>query len=231
MQSSNRFPLYFIKDLKIYTLVDEEDIPSIIDYFQCYNIADIDNVSFDKEKKHLSIKVKEYYKNNISQKFYEDIQYFGFHKILRSNCYKVWYIEFDASTYPSNLHLDIKEIKTEEDYSQTELQESREVLNSADEEFEEDNVHENNENNENNEDNVDVKDYDSVALKFNNMVTRYKNKYKGNTNRKSSNSDENITLEDLLVKKNKNYMKNDKRKSYKNVWSRRLRQKLNSGLN
>lgn len=223
MQSSNRFPLYFIKDLKIYTLVDEEDIPYIIDYFQCYNIADIDNVNFDKEKKHLSIKLKEYYKNNISQKFYEDIQYFGFHKILRSNCYKVWYIEFDASTYPSNLHLDIKEVKTEEDYSQTELQESREVLNSADEEFEEDN--------ENCDDSQDVNKYDSVVLKFNNMVTRYKNKSRGNTNRKSSNSDENITLEDVLVKKNKNYMKNNKRKSYKNVWTRRLRQKLNSGLN
>ena len=58
MQSSNRFPLYFIKDLKIYTLVDEEDIPSIIDYFQCYNIADIDNVSFDKEKNIFQLRLR-----------------------------------------------------------------------------------------------------------------------------------------------------------------------------
>ena len=33
-------------------------------------------------------------------------------------------------------------------------------------------------------------------------------------------------LTEIIVKKNKNYLKNNKRKEYKNVWSRRLRQKL-----
>tara|TARA_B100000035_G_C20963696_1_gene537739 strand:- start:643 stop:1200 length:558 start_codon:yes stop_codon:yes gene_type:complete len=51
------------------------------------------------------------------------------------------------------------------------------------------------------------------------IKTRSKTKRKINLN-------EDNTQNEFLIKKNKNYLKNNKRKEFKNVWSRRLRQKL-----
>ena len=47
------------------------------------------------------------------------------------------------------------------------------------------------------------------------------------TNKNSESNDKNVVnLSDQLVKKNKNYLKNNKTKSFKNEWSRRLRRKI-----
>ena len=34
------------------------------------------------------------------------------------------------------------------------------------------------------------------------------------------------SLSEIIIKKNKNYRKNNKQKEFKNVWSRRLRRKI-----
>lgn len=59
------------------------------------------------------------------------------------------------------------------------------------------------------------------------MNTRSKTTRKENKSKLTSVNTENITLEDIIVKKNKNYVKRNKRKEFKNEWSRRLRQKFN----
>ena len=68
----------------------------------------------------------------------------------------------------------------------------------------------------------------------NNHLTRRKSK-KENKKRKFSLDaqkeieelkEENKSLKALLIRNNKNYLKNNKTKSFKNVWSRRLRQKV-----
>jgi hypothetical protein len=68
---------------------------------------------------------------------------------------------------------------------------------------------------------------------FNLMYKMVKNKNKKEkTNKRKYNEEiekltyENNELKMLLVKKNKNYLKNNKSKDFKNAWSRRLRQKL-----
>ena len=61
----------------------------------------------------------------------------------------------------------------------------------------------------------------------NNRMRKLSNRLHVNKNQKHNddNLDNNKTLVNLLLQKNKNYMKNDKRKSFKNEWSRRLRVK------
>ena len=58
------------------------------------------------------------------------------------------------------------------------------------------------------------------------MKTR--SKRKENKSRENNLNTENITLSELIVKKNKNYVKKDKSKLFKNEWVRRLRQKLDA---
>lgn len=59
------------------------------------------------------------------------------------------------------------------------------------------------------------------------------NKSKKNSKKRKFNEEvealkkENIELKELLIKRNKNYLKNNKKKPEKNVWSRRLRVKTN----
>ena len=66
--------------------------------------------------------------------------------------------------------------------------------------------------------------YDSYHMRVKNKVKTVK---KQKTNKKSESNDKNVVnLSDQLVKKNKNYLKNNKTKSFKNEWSRRLRRKV-----
>ena len=67
-------------------------------------------------------------------------------------------------------------------------------------------------------------EYDYSVVNYN-IKTRSKSKPNKPNNSKTSYKDtENITGE--VVIKNKNYVKKNKRKEFKNVWSRRLRNKL-----
>tara|TARA_B100000927_G_scaffold262478_3_gene233409 strand:- start:4768 stop:5643 length:876 start_codon:yes stop_codon:yes gene_type:complete len=68
--------------------------------------------------------------------------------------------------------------------------------------------------------------YEYLTKKSDKMKTR--SKCKENKSRKNNLNTENITLRELIVNKNKNYVKRDKKKPFKNVWSRRLRQKLDA---
>ena len=70
--------------------------------------------------------------------------------------------------------------------------------------------------------------YEYLKSKRNKMQKKSNTKSKENKSKQTNVNTENNTLEELIVKKNKNYVKRDKRKSYKNVWSRRLRQKLDA---
>ena len=62
------------------------------------------------------------------------------------------------------------------------------------------------------------------------MVTRsktMKNNSKNSNKSKSKSKTIENSFQEILVEKNKNYMKRDKRKPFNNEWTRRLRSKIN----
>ena len=68
--------------------------------------------------------------------------------------------------------------------------------------------------------------YEYVEPKRHKMNTRSKTKCQENKSKINNLNTENITLQELIVKKNKNYYKRPRKKQFKNEWTRRLRQKL-----
>ena len=68
--------------------------------------------------------------------------------------------------------------------------------------------------------------YEYLFYNRNKMNTKTKKNNRENKSKATDENTENVTLVQLIIKKNKNYIKRDKRKPYKNVWSRRLREKL-----
>tara|TARA_B100000424_G_scaffold271070_1_gene272364 strand:+ start:545 stop:1456 length:912 start_codon:yes stop_codon:yes gene_type:complete len=118
----------------------------------------------------------------------------------------------------------------DEDYEDEEKEEKEDQEKVEDyEQEDEDYEHEEDEDYEEKEDELedDLK-YEYIVSKRHKMETR-SNKIKRKENKSKTNNlnTENITLKELIVKKNKNYVKKDKRKPFKNEWTRRLRQKLN----
>lgn len=163
------------------------------------------------------------YKNEVSNQSYENNQ-------LSLNNED----EFDEDNY---------EVEDEDgevfDYSYTEHEESSEFNSDSYSEYESgselDDPKDEDYNFEETDDDEDVLyEYYKMDHNKHHYFTRYKCK-KENKKRKFSAQaqkeieqlkEENDNLKALLIKNNKNYLKNNKSKSFKNEWSRRLRQKV-----
>ena len=261
MQSTQNDEIFKRMVLTIPDLVLPQNIPTIINWFDYYGIADVKNVDVREHPEqeyyvedrpfygYAVIEIREWYKNNGSLSFYENL-IGGSAKMVYEDP-EYWDVEFyeprtqeEENTIAQNLQEKFDEVEddkdeeyySEEEYSAAEAQEAKERMESDEQEDEDDGEHE-----DDGEDEDDPKDedyefeetdeeedskYEYVARKRHKMDTRSKTKRKEDKSKVNSLNTENVTLEELIVKKNKNYVKRDKRKSFKNEWSRRLRQKL-----
>lgn len=237
MQSTYNEEMYKRMVLTIPDLVLPQDIPNIINWFDYYGIADVKKVDVRDHPEpeyyvedrpyygYAVIEIREWYKNNSSLSFYEN---------LISNSAKMVYDDphlWDVEFYEPRTQEEVNNIvlvqedkfdvvKDDEDkeYLKSETVEVKEQMESDEEDDE------NYEFVESNED-EDYK-YEYLSQKCHKMNTRYKTKCKEDKSKATNLNTENITLTEIIVKKNKNYMKRNKRKVYKNEWNRRLRVKL-----
>ena len=251
MQSTQNDEIFKRMVLTIPDLVLPQDIPSIINWFDYYGIADVKNVDVRKHPEqeyyvedrpfygYAVIEIREWYKNNGSLSFYENL-IAGNAKMVYEDL-EYWDVEFyeprtqeEENTIAQNLQEKFDEVEddkdeeyySEEEYSAAEAQKAKERMESDEDDGEdEDDPKDEDYKFEETDEEEDSK-YEYVARKRHKMDTRSKTKRKEDKSKVNSLNTENVTLEELIVKKNKNYVKRDKRKSFKNEWSRRLRQKL-----
>jgi len=277
MQSTQNEEMYKRMTLTIPDLVLPRDIPTIINWFDYYGIADVMNVDvlphpepeYNVEDRpfygYAVIEIRQWYKNNSSKNFYNNLM-LGCAAIIYDDP-KYWQIQFYEPT-PSEAHNIVDNLETNNSHPSINEDEARweydgpgyaDIFgNRNDEDYfsygEEDPVwlqeikqkiksekdvpkedipkedipnHEDYEYKEIDEEEEDLM-YEYVAPKNHKMETRSKRKSKEDKSKVTSHAvnTETITLENLIVRKNKNYAKRDKRKPFKNEWSRRLRRKL-----
>ena len=219
------------------------DIPIIINWFNHYEIADVKNVNVYKHPEqeyyvedrpyygYAVIEIREWYKNNTSLRFYENL-IAGTAKIaiiLNGNSESVWNVEFyeprtQEEVYSVNTITQTQKLDENENENEDEDEDEDE-----DENEDEDYVFE--ETDEENDLNYEyLLENHHKMDKMDKMDKMLKRKRKENnsklTKTKTTLNTENITLQELIIKKNKNYVKRNKRKPFKNEWNRRLRQKL-----
>ena len=119
--------------------------------------------------------------------------------------------------------------KDEEDFKEEEEEEEEEDFK---EDFKEDEEEDDDLNNDPDYIFEEDDDYQDKFYEYFNLMYKMVNNKKHKTNKRKYNSEieklsyENNELKMLLVKKNKNYLKNNKSKDFKNEWTRRLRQKI-----
>ena len=227
-----------------YTIANH--VPLVYKYFNDFNIAKLKNVTYydypaeenDEDEPfygYIIIEVEQWFDNVTSRNFYN--------AVVDNNCKMVyddpsyWDVEFY-----DNSEIDYDAIEKECIYNSVkkECDDEEEVSDELDEEEVSDELDE-----EEGEEGDDLKndpDYvyeeedeskDKFYEYFNLMYKMVKDKKKKEkTNKRKYNEEiekltyENNELKMLLVKKNKNYLKNNKSKDFKNAWSRRLRQKI-----
>ena len=255
MQSTQKEEMYQRMVLTIPDLVLPQDIPTIINWFDYYGIADVKNVDVREHPEeeyyvedrpfygYAVIEIREWYKNNGSLSFYKNLIAGNAKMVYKDPEY--WDVEFyeqrtqeEENAIAENLQEKFDEVEddedeeyySEEEYWAAEAQEAKEQMES--DEQEDDYEDEDDPNDEDYEfeetDEEEDSKYEYVAPKRHKMETRLKTKRKEDKSKTTNLDTENITLEELIVKKNKNYVKRNKRKSYKNVWTRLLRQKLDA---
>jgi hypothetical protein len=250
MLSTQKDEMYQCMVLTIPDFVLQQDIPHIIDWFDYYGIADVGDVDVFKHPEeeyyvedrpfygYAVIKINKWYKNNNSLSFYKNL-IDGCAKIVYNEEH-YWEVEFyeprtqeEQNTVVKKQEETFNEVTddnnkyySEEEYLPAEAQEAKEKMESDEEQDEDDGDDEDYEF----EETVQEEDskYEYVARKHHKMDTRLKTKCKENKSKVNSLNTENLTLEELIVKKNKNYVKRNKQKPFKNEWSRRLRQKLHA---
>ena len=233
-----------------YTIANH--VPLVYKYFDDFNIAKLKNVTYydyqaeenDEDEPfygYIIIEVEQWFDNVTSRNFYN--------AVVDNNCKMVyddpryWDVEFY-----DNSEIDYDAIEKECIYNsvkkecddEEKVNLKYEVSDELDEEEVSDELDE-----EEGEEGDDLKndpDYvyeeedeskDKFYEYFNLMYKMVKDKKKKEkTNKRKYNEEiekltyENNELKMLLVKKNKNYLKNNKSKDFKNTWSRRLRQKI-----
>jgi len=235
-----------------YTIANH--VPVVYKYFADFNIAKLKNVTYydyppeenDEDEPfygYIIIEVDQWFDNGTSRNFYN--------AIYNNNCKmvyddpKYWDVEFydnseidyDAIEKDCILNSVKTESDSEEKVSEEKVSEEKVSENEDYNEF-----HEEGEEGEEGDDLEHDPDYvleeedeteDKFYEFFNLMYKMVKDKKKKTkTNKRKYNEEiekltyENNELKMLLVKKNKNYLKNNKSKDFKNEWSRRLRQKI-----
>ena len=226
------------KNLIIPEYVLEDDISDIYHYFDYYNIASLKNVTFHADTKimyenpttgdtefygYAKIEVEKWENNATSRSFYNSI--------INNKCKMVyddpeyWDVMFDTNEelsleHPEPLLHPLNEPleETGDDCDDVPINLPADMPNNVQIEgpVEESVYHDEPEDEP--EDEVEF-NYEYYYKSYEAPQTRSKTKAKTNPG-----NDKMLT--EIIVKKNKNYLKNNKRKEYKNVWSRRLRQKL-----
>ncbi len=227
MMSTPPEEMYKRMVLTIPDLVLPQDIPNIINWFDYYGIADVKDVDVREHPEeeyyvedrpfygYAVIEINKWYKNNASLSFYENL-IAGYAKMVYDDPY-YWEVDFyePRTQKEVNAVVENQVQKLEEKFDEVTDDEDEDDPMDEDYEFEE------------TDEEKDLK-YEYLAPKNHKMKTRSKTKCKEDKSKVTSQAvnRENITLQELIVKKNKNYAKRNKRKSFKNEWSRRLRLKL-----
>lgn len=276
MLSTEKEEVYKRMVLTIPEEVLPEDIPTIINWFDYYGIADVKNVDVREHPEqeyyvedrpfygYAVIEICKWYKNNGSLSFYENLiagnakmvyedpKYWNVQfyeaRTLKEEAYPVNYIVENLETNNSHPFINEDEARWEYDgpgyadilgnrndedyfsYGEEEPDWEQEIKNKmkSEQDVVEEDVptHEDYEYKEiETEEDLQCK---YVPPKNHKTETKSKRKRKEDKSKRNNLNTENITLEELIVKKNKNYVKREKKKLFKNVWSRRLRQKLDA---
>ena len=149
-------------------------------------------------------------------------------------------VECNPDDYDEENRPELQDYPEEEkdDYVEIKLEDNHEPVSYLKEEEDDDEDKEDDD--EDKEDDDEDKDSDYVFNEEDNCPDddeyeyeyeyKYYKKIDGVNTRSKSKAKENPgndkSLSEIIIKKNKNYLKNNKKKEYKNVWSRRLRRKL-----
>ena len=217
--------------LKISDYFTYSDIPKVYHYFDYYNIAKVKNVTYydhveseynieDKQfYGYAIIEIEEWYNNNSAKFFYNAISE-NKGKMVYDDPY-YWDVEFYFN--------EEKSLSQEKDdrLLQNDLEEYETKYNVVvkDENFVFDDEVKEEEQNEEDQEDEDKK----IQYEF---YKKYDNRSKNNKKQKYSSIIENLKAENndlrqILIKKQKNYRKNNKSKDKKSSWYRRLRPKMN----
>lgn len=239
------------KMLIIPDFVIHDDISVIYNYFEYYNIAKVKNVTlykfpdrdYNTESYHVYyyaiIEIEEWYSNNCSRNFYQ--------RIYDEQCYMVYdepnywelyfynankYLVYDETSY-------ITPVKTENVTHESEKYENEVIVQNDSQESEYDSeseasVDEQDDLNDDTYEFEETDDEEDLAFEYYykkvdspKYYTRSQAKNKRKFNEEFNQLKEEVKeLKDVIIKKNKNYLKNNKTKVVKNERSRRLRQKL-----
>ena len=228
------------KALIIPEYVLEDDIPDIYHYFDYYNIANLKNVTFHPDNKimyenpttgdpefygYAKIEVEKWENNVTSRNFYNNI--------INKNCKMVyddpefWDVMFDRSEKPGQESLH-EQLVNESDDVPVEVPVNAVIGNDPynDEPDHDEPDHDEPDHDEPVDDELDDEPEDEVEFNYEYYYKSYEAPQTRSKTKAKTNPGNDKMLTEIIVKKNKNYLKNNKRKEYKNVWSRRLRQKL-----
>jgi hypothetical protein len=207
MAQENNNMLYSIKILTIPDFVLPMDIPKIINWFDYYNIANVKNVEFrEHPEPEYYVEDKPYYGYAVIEidEWYKNNSSRTFYEYLASGSAKMVYDD------PYYWVVEFYEARTQEEEVNNVIINLNDVSNNKEEDDE-----------YYNEEFIEYKSQKRSRVQTRSMTKRTEDKSKSNLL-----NTENLTLKDLIVKKNKNFNKREKRKRYKNERSRRLRQKL-----
>ena len=207
MTQENNNMLYSIKILTIPDFVLPMDIPKIINWFDYYNIANVKNVEFrEHPEPEYYVEDKPYYGYAVIEidEWYKNNSSLTFYEYLVSGSAKMVYDD------PYYWVVEFYEARTQEEEVNNVIINLNDLSNNKEEDDE-----------YYNEEFIEFKSRKRSRVQTRSMTKRTEDKSKSNLL-----NTENLTLKDLIVKKNKNFNKREKRKRYKNERSRRLRQKL-----
>ena len=207
MAQENNNMLYSIKTLTIPDYVLPMDVPKIINWFDYYNIANVKNVDFrEHPEPEYYVEDKPYYGYAVIEidKWYKNNSSLTFYEYLASGSAKMVYDD------PYYWVVEFYEPRTQEEELNNVIINLKGVSNNKEEDDE-----------YYNEEFIEFKSRKRSRVQTRSMTKRTEDKSKSNLL-----NTEHLTLKDLIVKKNKNFNKREKRKPYKNEWTRRLRRKL-----
>lgn len=237
--------MLIIPDFVIY-----DDIPLIYNYFDYYNIAKVKNVTlyefpdrdYNTECYHVYyyaiIEIDEWQKNIGSQNFYQ--------RIFDEQCYMVYdepnywdlyfynenkYYSYNETDYTTPLKIEIEAVDNEVNNQVDNHESDYEEVNDTESESsvdEKDDLKDETYEFEETDDEQDLAfEYYYKKIDSPKYYTRSQAKNKRKFNEEFDQLKKEVKeLKDIIIKKNKNYLKNNKTKVVKNEWTRRLRQKL-----
>lgn len=207
MAQENNNMLYSIKTLTIPDYVLPMDVPKIINWFDYYNIANVKNVDIrEHPEPEYYVEDKPYYGYAVIEidEWYKNNSSLTFYEYLASGSAKMVYDD------PYYWVVEFYEPRTQEEEVNNVIINLKGVSNNKEEDDE-----------YYNEEFIEFKSRKRSRVQTRSMTKRTEDKSKSNLL-----NTEHLTLKDLIVKKNKNFNKREKRKPYKNEWTRRLRRKL-----